>query len=132
MTQVVWPPTCCQSTDEALVHKRLPGPDLVYIVYFVFLAAKLLRCRLDCYYYHFHNIVSRCHKTLIFAEMCCLPKCMLCAVHFRIIFKSRILLPTKAFSFTQFAYYLDYIRCLLTEGCRGSEYNVVISFYLFH
>ena len=28
MTQVVWPPICCQSTDVALVHKRLPGPGL--------------------------------------------------------------------------------------------------------
>ena len=31
MTQVVWPPTGCQSTDVALVHKRLPGPDLEVI-----------------------------------------------------------------------------------------------------
>ena len=30
MTQVVWPPTCCQSTDVALVHKRLPGPDVAH------------------------------------------------------------------------------------------------------
>ena len=28
MTQVVWPPTCGQSTDVALVQKRLPGPAL--------------------------------------------------------------------------------------------------------
>ena len=28
MTQVVWPPTCGQSTDVALVQKRFPGPGL--------------------------------------------------------------------------------------------------------
>ena len=28
MTQVVWPPTCGQSTDVALVQKRLPGPGI--------------------------------------------------------------------------------------------------------
>ena len=28
MTQFVWPPTCDQSTDVALVQKRLPGPGV--------------------------------------------------------------------------------------------------------
>ena len=42
MTQVVWPPTCGQSTDVALVQKRLPGPDLGRILsYLLILSTRL-------------------------------------------------------------------------------------------